>query len=94
MLYMDLKEDALFNGIMNRPVLSPPREFTLEHADKVEKFTDRFQTLAEEKRFKERVMKLASAFEKYGATQTNLDTFQGLDTEIMECLLSAAKARR
>ena len=50
MLYMDCDEDELFKGVLNRPVLNPAREFVIEHADKCEKFLERFWKLAKEKR--------------------------------------------
>jgi len=38
MLYMDCNEATLFKGVLNQPVLNPPREFVIEHADKCEYF--------------------------------------------------------
>ena len=42
MLYMDCDESLLFQGKINRPVLNPAREFVIEHADKAEKFVEKF----------------------------------------------------
>ena len=91
MLYMDIDEVALFKAIMNRPVLHPTREFKIEHADKCEKFINKFRQYVDEKKFPKRVERLAAAFAVNGATETNIHTYQILDTEITECIISAAK---
>ncbi|KAL7517834.1 hypothetical protein ACHAWF_000158, partial [Thalassiosira exigua] len=90
MLYMDIDERQLFGGIINRPVLHPSREFTIEHADKMEKFLAKFKHYAKEKKFAERVGKLRNQFRTYGSTTQNVKTYNNLDIEIKECLLSAA----
>ena len=91
MLYMDIDEKALFKAIMNRPVLHPTREFKIEHADKCEKFINKFREYVVEKKFPARVERLVTAFKRNGATKANIKTYHTLDTEITECILSAAK---
>lgn len=90
MLYMDCDEKELFKGIVNRPVMHSAREFVIEHADKCKRFVDKFRELAKEKNFAERTTKLAANFREHGVDADNLNTFHVLDTEIMECMLSAA----
>ena len=91
MLYMDCDERLLFGGIINRPVMSPGREFVIEHADKCKKIIDLFQKLVSEKKFKERVEKLRDEFAVHGADEANVKCYHTLDTEIKECLLSCAR---
>jgi hypothetical protein len=50
MVYMDLDEKILFNGIINRPVAVPSREFMLAQADKCEKFLKLFLEIVEKRR--------------------------------------------
>jgi hypothetical protein len=40
MLYVDLDETELFQGLINRPVQVPSREFILAQADKCKKFLE------------------------------------------------------
>ena len=75
MLYMDLSEERLFRGIMNRPVLNPSREFVVAQADKAEKFITKFKKYVEEKNFAERVKKLSANFTKYGASDKNVAAY-------------------
>ena len=92
MLYMDCDEDVLFKGVLNRPVLNPAREFVIEHADKCEKFLERFRKLAKEKNFEQRIIQLSQDFEKHGASEINLRKFHIIDRELTECMMSAAKS--
>jgi hypothetical protein len=55
MLYVDLDERELFQGLINRPVRIPCREFILAQADKCKKFIDEFRKLAEEQDFVRKV---------------------------------------
>jgi hypothetical protein len=43
MLYVDLDEKELFQGLINRPVRVPSREFILAQADKYKKFINVFK---------------------------------------------------
>ena len=72
--------------------MSPAREFVIEHADKAEKFLEKFKELAVEKKFAERARKMAEKFEKYGANERTILIFHNLDTEIKDCILAAAKS--
>ncbi|KAL7524511.1 hypothetical protein ACHAXR_001597, partial [Thalassiosira sp. AJA248-18] len=92
---LGLHEDhaaSLFRGIINRPVLSPAREFVIEHADKAEKFLKRFKELASDKKFRTGVLSIAESFAAHGPTQKNINLYNTLDKEILECALSAAKS--
>ena len=91
MLYMDCDEDQLFSGIINRHILNPSREFVIKHADKCEKFVDKFCKCAKEKRFAVRVQALSETFEQEGPTDNNVHQYQVLDTKITECIVSTAK---
>ena len=90
MLYMDINEQKLFRGVMNRPVLNPSREFVVEQADKAEKFIKKFKEFVEEKKFDTRTKKLAEDFAKHGASEKNIETYQILDAEVIECIRAAA----
>ena len=43
MLYIDCDEGLLFKDNINRLVLNPARKFVIEHADKAERFVERFK---------------------------------------------------
>ena len=73
MLYMDCGEHLLFDGIINQHVMTPSREFVIEHANKCKAFIDLFRKLATEKKFKARVEKLCDKFAKHGSSVTNID---------------------
>ena len=91
MLYMDCDETELFRGVINRPVMNPSREFTLEQADKCARFCDLFRDIAQDKRFKERAITLSQSMHANGATDNLILTFHNLDKEIQQCLLSVAR---
>jgi len=90
MLYMDCDEKALFRGHINRPVMNPSREFVIEHADKAEKFLKTFKEYADEKKFESRAEALLNLLKSNGPTKAIVQKFNTLDTEIKECILSAA----
>ena len=91
MLYMDCDEKKLFRGIQNRPVINPSREFILKQADKCEAYVLAFRQLAEEKKFKDRVIALSKSMHANGATEPLRTCYHILDKEIQECLLAVAR---
>ena len=82
--------ECYFGGIINRLVMNPCREFVLKHADRCKKILKEFRLLVEAKKFRDRVFFLTTDFATHGPSQINRDRYQILDTEIKECLLSAA----
>jgi hypothetical protein len=60
MLYVDLDEKELFQGLINRPVRIPCREFILAQADKCKRFIDEFKKIAAAKDFSGRVKYVVS----------------------------------
>jgi len=87
---MDCDESLLFKGKINMLVLNPAREFVLEHADKVERFIEKFKELTKEKTLSVE-LRLWRKIAKYGDYELNLDHFNKLDNKILEYVLCAAK---
>ena len=90
-IYMDCNEKKLFNGIINRPMHHPAREFKLEQADRVEKFIKRFRELAEDRKLAEGVRKLAADFAKYGSDENMVKRYQAMDKQICQYMIAAAQ---
>jgi len=91
MFYIDCNDILLFKGEINRPVLNSARDFVIEHADKSERFTKKFKGLAKEKNFESQIETLAKLFAKYEDSELNIDHFNKLDKEILECVLCTSK---
>jgi len=91
---MDCNADILFKRVLNCLVLNPAPEFVIEHADKCEKFLERFWKLIEEKNLKQRIIRLSQNFAnaKHGASEINLRRFHIIDRELTECMRSASKS--
>jgi hypothetical protein len=68
-----LDESKLFDGLLNRPVRVPNREFLLAQADKQMKFLKAFHSRTEQCKFKSRVLQLASLFRQHGPRYNDLD---------------------
>ena len=62
----------------------------LKQADTCKKILKEFRSLAEAKKFRDRVFRLTTDFATHRPSQTNHDQYQILDTKINNCLLSAA----
>ena len=91
LLYADLDEKKLFQGIVNRPVRVPCREFVLAQADKCENFIKQFLEYCEECNFKSRVISLNTRLEIEGPTEELVRMYNILDNEIQERILATAK---
>ena len=72
MLYINFDEKSLFKGLLNRPVMHPAREFTIEQADKADAFADKFRDYVSEKNFPQRVEDLQRNFRLHGASEINV----------------------
>ena len=91
LLYADINEKALFQGIVNRPVRVPCREFVLAQADKTSKFLKFFKEKATECNFAARTYDLQRRFAANGPTPELERLYNNLDQEIQRRILQAAK---
>ena len=91
MAYIDFDEKLLFKGLINRPTEIHSREFMICQDDKKLKFTTLARTQFIHHKIHERVMRLAAEFTEHGPTDTNINTYSKLDTEIIELIKCAAK---
>ena len=91
MLYVDLDEKELFQGLVNRPVRIPCREFILSQADKCKKFIDVFRKVATEMDFAGRVSQIVLSFRLHGPTMPVIQAYNNLDRDIWDAILSTAK---
>ena len=92
MIFADFDESALFDGLVNRPVRVPCREYRLAQADKKKLFIDVFTDIAEERQFARSVYRLAASFAAEGPTPALVRKYNNLDKQIQQRLLEAAKA--
>ena len=91
MIYADIDETELFQGLVNRPVRVPSREFILSQADKCKKFTDEFRSIASKRNFDTRAKRLYRRFQEEGPSTELEKLYNILDKEIQEQLLHVAK---
>lgn len=89
MLYADMDEKELFQGLINRPVRIPSREFIIAQADKCEKFLEEVKILTKDIPFQ--VNQLVETFRRFGATEYAIKEYNKLDKIIHESILAAAK---
>ena len=68
LLYMQILMKKLFDGVQNRSVLDPSREFVIKRADKVEEFLTKFREVVKERNLKEALVKLVNDLEREGPT--------------------------
>lgn len=90
MVYADLDEAMLFEGLVNRPVRVPNREFILAQADKKKIFLDAFKEKAKECRFSERARQLQAAFETHGKSPALVLQYNNLDREVQRRIIECA----
>ena len=89
MLYVDFDEKELFQGLINRPVRVPSREFILAQADKCDKFLKMVRELTRD--VPNRVNRLVHNFRRNGLTNQAIEEYNNLDKTIHEALIAAAK---
>jgi hypothetical protein len=90
MVYADLDESKLFDGLLNRPIRVPNRVFLLVQADKQIKFLKAFHSRTEQCKFKSRVLQLASLFRQHGPAPSLVKRYNDLDEEIQQRLVECA----
>ena len=81
----------LCNGIINRPVAVPTREFMLSQSDKCEKFIKLFLEIVDKRQLDSRVHELQQKLEQHGSTEELQNAYNKIDAEIQEVILAAAK---
>jgi exonuclease III len=91
MIYADIDENELFQGLINRPVRVPSREFILSQADKCKKFIDEFRSIATKQNFDSRAKLLYLRFQTEGPSIELERLYNILDKEIQDQLLHVAK---
>ncbi|KAL7502579.1 hypothetical protein ACHAXN_000520, partial [Cyclotella atomus] len=89
MLYVDLDEKELFQGLINRPVRVPSREFILAQADKCEKFLTMVRKLTKDVPMQ--VDGIVATFRRNGSTHQAIEAYNRLDMSIYEAFIAAAK---
>ena len=91
MIYADIDENELFQGLINRPVRVPSREFILSQADKCKKFIDEFRSIVKKRNFDSRARTLYRRFQNEGTSIELEKLYNILDKEFQEQLLHVAK---
>jgi hypothetical protein len=93
MVYVDLDEEELFQGKINRPVRAPCREFLLAQADKCEGFLKAFKQRSDERNFRHRAESLYAEFQSFGMRDSLVERYNILDNEIREHILGVAGSK-
>jgi hypothetical protein len=93
MVYADIDEKELFQGLINRRVRVLTREFILAQADKCKLFLEGFKEVAKERKFDHRANQLHSRLAEGGLTEVLVREYNILDAEIQEHLIEVAGAR-
>lgn len=89
--YIDVDEQMLFRGILNRPVNHHSREITISQADKVQKFLELLNGQIQAHAIHTRTFKLAENFTIHGATDKNIQAYHDIYTEFLELSRASAK---
>jgi hypothetical protein len=84
-----LDEQELFQGLINRPVRVPSREFILAQADKCKKFIDVFRKLSED--IPNRVKEIVLRFRNEGASARVIQAYDNLNDAIYDAIIAVAK---
>ena len=89
--YIDIDENKLFQGLINRPVPHHSRELQFSQADKVKKFVTSLENKLDEHSIPQRITELAHSFALHSATQSTIAQYNALYGEFMELTRSTAK---
>ena len=91
MAYVDMEQESMFAGLINRPPVAHSREILIEQEDKVQKFLREVQARFDEHTLAERVFELAKSFAEAGPSQENIDRYNKLYGQFLELVRGAAK---
>ena len=92
MAYVDMDQQQMFAGILNKPPPATARDILVEQEDKVQKFLRHALAQFETHKIAERVFRLAADFAKDGATTENEQKYNKLYGEFLELVTSSTKA--
>jgi hypothetical protein len=90
MVYADLDEAMLFEGLVNRPVRVPNRKFILAQADKQKVFLEAFKEQAKDCPFSEHVHRLRAELGTHGESPALALQYNNLDREIQRRIIECA----
>lgn len=91
MAVMDMSEQTLFAGLINRPPPRHSREILIAQDDKVQAFLHTARDLLKEHEVQRRVFEMAADFVKDGASVDNVQNFQVIYGEFLQLMQAAAK---
>ncbi len=89
--YIDLDEQLLFHGLLNRPVPHHSREITLNQEDKVLSFIQALEEHLTTHRIQHKVLNLAQRFTQYGATEKNIKGYHSIYSTFLDLARATAK---
>ena len=88
--YVDFHEQALFAGIINRPLPLHSREILIEQDDKVHDFLTALYPILDSHNFDARVFRLAKTFATTGATASATASYQTIYGQLLEIVKGVA----
>ena len=89
--YIDVDEQQLFRGILNRPVAHHSREITLTQEDKVQRFLGLLTEQLTSHSIHARTFRLADHFVTHGASDKNIKAYHTLYREFLDLTRACAK---
>jgi hypothetical protein len=89
--YVDMDHSQMFAGLINRPPPAHLREILIEQEDKVQAFLRLIHTQFDAQNFAERVFSLAHDFSTNSASQTNIDKYNNMYTQLLEIIQGVTK---
>ena len=89
--YVDLDEQILFQGILNRPVPHHSREITLSQDDKVLEFIQALEEQLTSHKIQHKVFDLTQRFTQHGATDRNITRYHTVYTTFLDLARATAK---
>ena len=88
--YMDMDEEQLLGGIVNRPITTHSRDFLLAQSDKVKDFLEEMIPMSENRNLRKWMFRLARSFTEHGATIRNINLYNKLYREMVQTAKGAA----
>lgn len=89
--YVDMNHSQIFAGLINRPPPAHLRDILIEQEDKVQAFLRLIHPQLDAQNYAERVFTLAQDFAQHSATQTNIDRYNNMYTQLLEMIQGVTK---
>ena len=89
--YMDVDEEKIFHGVLNRPVAHHSREILLAQDDKILAFVTELEARYEEHKIQDKVFHLADAFIQTGVSDDNISKYHVLYKDFLDIARGVAK---